>query len=125
MSLMSSVALGIFAAFSRLSCSTSRLLSARLLKLPQRAWDGGIGVFLTQLPLANWKKSSQASAVVSIRLTSKAFVWAIALSVNEYRTSAAVRKRKSLLRIFLLLAPELSSYVLLIFNKNFTAAKPI
>src|SRR6202023_4396373 len=42
-----------------------------MLKLPQRDWSAGMGLFFTQLPQVYWKKSVHGSADGSIELLSK------------------------------------------------------
>src|SRR5262245_47494478 len=84
----------VFAAFSRISCSVSRLLSARILKLPHLDCEAGMAVFFTQLPFANWKKSSQASAERSIREVSNPVDWAIVEKHIAYSIIAVAMLRR-------------------------------
>src|SRR6187431_1630119 len=82
-----------------MSCRTSRLLSARILKLPQRDCEAGIAVFFTQLPFANSKKSSHASTERFIREVSKPTPWAKVERHSVYSITMTVTLRKKVLCI--------------------------
>jgi hypothetical protein len=65
----------------------------------QRDCEAGMVVFFTQLPFANWKKSSHASTERSMREVSKAIPWAKVERHSVYSITSTVTLRKKVLRI--------------------------